>query len=47
MSDVSKPKSTWMMDKVGKPIMLIGIGFILCKIFDAYTAGKNSRRIEG
>jgi hypothetical protein len=38
-------KKSWAMEKIGKPLMFIGAGFILCKIFDAYTENKKSQRL--
>lgn len=41
-----KVQNSWAMEKIGKPVLWIGAGFILCKILDAYTEGKRVRRIE-
>jgi hypothetical protein len=38
-------KPSWFGEKVGKPMLWIGVGFIACKLFDAYTENKRAKRL--
>ena len=38
------PQITWGQ-KIGRPIMWMGIGFITCKVLEAYTEKKKAKRL--
>lgn len=39
-------KESWMKEKIGKPLFWVGIGFVTCKLLDAYTENKRVKRIK-
>lgn len=42
---VKQPAKNWAMEKIGKPFIWFAIGFVSCKIIDAYTENKRVKRI--
>lgn len=41
----SEPPKSWLRENVAKPFMWIAVGFVACKVLDAYTENKKARRL--
>ena len=39
------PKESWLKANVARPFMWIAVGFVACKVLDAYTESKRTRRL--
>jgi hypothetical protein len=42
----AQTQGSWIKDKVGKPLFWVGIGFLSCKLLEAYTEGKRTKRLS-
>lgn len=41
----SETNGSWLKDKLGRPLVWMALGFVACKVLDAYTESKRTRRL--